>query len=775
MRPRRLEMDGFLAYREPAEIDFTDADLFVLSGATGSGKSSVIDAMIFALYGTIPRLDDRRSVAPVITAVSDRARVSFEFSIGDDIYTAARLVERRGKGATTTEARLQKGKEPLASGADEVTGAITDLLGLSFEHFTKAVVLPQGAFADFLTDKPKDRQALLRALLDLGLYEQIKVIANERAATARGRIESIEESLGNLDVPGEDEVRSRKVELKHLEAAHKELPDRLLTIRTLTESVEESSNQAVAGRQRIVILESSGPPRDLISLEERRSTAATAVEVQAKSFQKHRSALGALKKRLAAYPPASDLANWASGHDRLRRSTRAKAELGLAALQTEMAEAEARLAASRGALDALMISHSAHALREGLAAGEVCPVCLQMVADLPAPDDEASGSLEQAKQARKSLEPEVRALRDRLSEAQGEAKQLDLSIKEATAQLANTPGEEAAQQDLAAVKELMAEIERTELEAEDLSEGHVAAREAFELILEEASGLRDALLATRDGVAIEKPPSPGDDVVESWRLFDRWRLEQIRALAAETRESERLVKDNQKALESARSELTDWLEGIGLAVTKSPETDLALAIERLRTDIEAMSSVTEEAAEVEAVLVEKRAAAQVASGLGMHLRSNNFEAWVMTEALEVLVEGANRLLDDLSAGAYSLRVTGGQFGVIDHRNADLARSTKSLSGGEVFLVSLSLALSMAGQLAELTGSTSRLESIFLDEGFGSLDQESLDIVTAVLDDLVGQGRTVGIVTHVKDLSERIAIRYEVTKGPNTATIDKVTA
>jgi exonuclease SbcC len=53
-------MEGFLAYRHRTEVDFTDADLFVLSGPTGAGKSSVIDAMIFALYGTIPRLDDRR-------------------------------------------------------------------------------------------------------------------------------------------------------------------------------------------------------------------------------------------------------------------------------------------------------------------------------------------------------------------------------------------------------------------------------------------------------------------------------------------------------------------------------------------------------------------------------------------------------------------------------------------------------------------------------------------------------------------------------------------
>ena len=139
-------------------------------------------------------------------------------------------------------------------------------------------------------------------------------------------------------------------------------------------------------------------------------------------------------------------------------------------------------------------------------------------------------------------------------------------------------------------------------------------------------------------------------------------------------------------------------------------------------------------------------------------------------ALETLVEGANRLLDELSSGAYSLQVRKSQFEVVDHRNARLSRTTKSLSGGETFLVALSLALSMAEQLAELTGNRSRLESVFLDEGFGSLDQESIDVVANVLDELVGGGRTVGIVTHVRELAERIPVRFEVSKGPETASI-----
>ena len=67
MRPLRLEVEGFTAFRAPTVVDFTGSDLFALVGPTGAGKTSIIDAFTFALYGSVPRLDDRRAVAPVIS------------------------------------------------------------------------------------------------------------------------------------------------------------------------------------------------------------------------------------------------------------------------------------------------------------------------------------------------------------------------------------------------------------------------------------------------------------------------------------------------------------------------------------------------------------------------------------------------------------------------------------------------------------------------------------------------------------------------------------
>ena len=141
MRPRRLELEGFGAFRAPAEVDFADVELVALVGATGAGKSTLIDAITFALYGSVARYDDRKIVAPVINQLSTRARVQLEFSLGDATYTVARVVQRTSRGASTKEARLERDGEPLAADARTVTAEVTRLLGLDVDQFNRTVVL----------------------------------------------------------------------------------------------------------------------------------------------------------------------------------------------------------------------------------------------------------------------------------------------------------------------------------------------------------------------------------------------------------------------------------------------------------------------------------------------------------------------------------------------------------------------------------------------------------------------------------------------------------
>jgi len=191
MRPHCLRMRGFGAFRDETVVDFSDTDIFALVGPTGSGKSTVIDALCFALYGSVPRHGERL-VEPVVSAGANEAAVELTFESGGARYIVARVVRRSGRdgNVSTKEARLERlrpdgGTDVVAGAARELLPAIEELLGLGFSHFTRCVVLPQGEFARFLHDKPADRQALLERLLGLGLYDVLLKQANQRAAEAR--------------------------------------------------------------------------------------------------------------------------------------------------------------------------------------------------------------------------------------------------------------------------------------------------------------------------------------------------------------------------------------------------------------------------------------------------------------------------------------------------------------------------------------------------------------------------------------------------------------
>ena len=165
----------------------------------------------------------------------------------------------------------------------------------------------------------------------------------------------------------------------------------------------------------------------------------------------------------------------------------------------------------------------------------------------------------------------------------------------------------------------------------------------------------------------------------------------------------------------------------------------------------------------------------VAETLAVHLRANGFERWLLNEAFGRLATRASKLLLELSSGQYAFGHNEKlEFEVVDHANAGEARSAKTLSGGETFLASLSLALALADEVADLaTEGTARLESIFLDEGFGTLDPDTLDIVATAIEELGARGRMVGVVTHVPDLAQRIPVQFKVSKASGSASVERI--
>jgi exonuclease SbcC len=157
--------------------------------------------------------------------------------------------------------------------------------------------------------------------------------------------------------------------------------------------------------------------------------------------------------------------------------------------------------------------------------------------------------------------------------------------------------------------------------------------------------------------------------------------------------------------------------------------------------------------------------------------------YVLRHWFEQVVAAANVRLSVMSSGRYELRRsdegesrrqrTGLTLAVIDRHTGE-ERSPKSLSGGETFYTSLALALGLADVVKAEAGGVDT-ETLFIDEGFGSLDAETLDQVLGAIDELREQGRAVGIVSHVAELKDRIAERLEVRRLPDGSSTLKVVA
>ena len=945
-------MKGFGAFREPVDIDLSDVDLVALVGPTGSGKSTIIDAITFALYGTVARYENNRLVAPVINQTSNEARVALEFELDGQVLTATRIVRRTPSGgATTREARLERGGNVLAGDATSMSQEVEGLLGLDVERFNRTVVLPQGKFATFLHDKPGDRQSTLVRLLGMELYRRIGQSARQRAARAKNQVDALRPDLDREARELTDERRAAldkriqdlaathsrykadretitalDAELRALDGDVERLDDQLdrmgkitapaglaelagqITEATRARCRAEERRKDLNVRRRVAkeALE-NGPDVATVQLglkthadlakrireheavvEQRDEAARTHESAEAvadlvrgkqadldRRLEQARESENRARAALAAGITVAQVEAWTTSHARYQAASDAAAlatqaarpaEAAVRPLRTAMENTESAAAESSERLEMLRRRAGVLGHVDLLEVGSDCPLCLQEVHELPAHDldahlrkaqaeDEAAQAIRAtAKKAYEDAEKELikrradassavknlteyeagirsippsdqlDALRaesaelteavHRAEEARGGAETAARRHRESAAYEDAHRDEQIAQQQvtrLAASEELL----RTQLEAlcaraaelpgeqelraqlaeaaclkEDLDNADSgfndadAAYERATADLEKVNARRDRAIKlwheSRDRVAAFGPPAiDTSDLAVAWDVLTGWIRGQVQTAAAERA----AAADQQSSKTNHRSAVIDSLKERCGEVLRDidPSTsvdELGELLTRHRaaatTELEHFDRRRAKLRKLQERIGTLNEEAAVATHLGRLLRTDGFERWLMEAALEQLVDRATGRLLELSDGQYSLTVHRRDFAVRDHTNADEVRSARTLSGGETFLASLSLALAVADATAELAAEGApRMESIFLDEGFGTLDPHTLDTVATAVEELGTTGRFVGIVTHIRELADRMPVRLEVTKTGGSATVERI--
>lgn len=490
-----------------------------------------------------------------------------------------------------------------------------------------------------------------------------------------------------------------------------------------------------------------------------------------------------------------------------RQAEKTRLEADLERLKDEGQEAARLHEQAKTALEQAQRKAGVLAHRHLLRAGEACPLCEQAVAVLPPPRE--MPDLERLGLELARAEQQLQELRNAFQEKRGSLKTLAQSLPEEQERLSAR----------------LRERGRLAGEVEQLRSGLSGSPEALEdERTRMLAGLAEEIRQATGGEGVGRFKAGLQKRVAELQAAQE-RLAEAEARLAEAERQltaqAQVLQERQRALERLETSLAlllgetgfDGLEAVRAARLSAAERQalqqrrqeheregiaIAEGLRRLERELEGLEPVDEASVRLQREALEAlRQGARAAHGraeglkadlkraedqlrrrreleaqqaklvrevdvwerLERDLRGDRFQDFLLERYQSGLLQRASELMNELSQGRYAFRLEDSEYAVED-RWTESVRTVRTLSGGESFLASLSLALSLSEHLSK-----GRMGALFLDEGFGTLDVETLEQVAGVLEALPTRGRLVGVVTHVEALAERLPARLRVEKSP----------
>lgn len=859
MKPLKLTMRAFGPYAGETVIDFEKLQgrhLFLICGPTGAGKTTILDAMCYALYGKTSGDRTGEKMRSDYADSSERTEVIFDFMLGDKTYRATRspaqmVDKKRGSGQTLAAmqaslSELEDGKEinTLRTGIEEAAGK---LIGLNADQFCQVILLPQGDFRKLLVAKADEREAILKQLFKTQRFSEFKdrlkdrldakvrekmekqtredQILSSSGATDEKQLSQMVEEAGKELKEAQDIVKSREKEsnefrevyqketalmghftelekalkqdaaLKNEEGRMKEMEASLSLIRSARELAPyfvQLDGITREGKQEAVKLKTARADMETYSklneTLEKRIQELDAMkekrEEERKTALKMQDLVPKAKLYGAAVQALKNAQNALSRAEEETKRLQAAAEAARKARDEQKEKADA--------VRKSYIEGQAFLLAEGLEDGVPCPVCGAIHHPAPARGGDNVAKAEDVERAQKEYE-RASAAYDRANDAKEKhstgayAKAVSDHAK-ADAQMKTLEEIPEAYRDPkyleAESTRLLTDIRKWEQDKEtaaaqlrkagaDLSAGQAACRNAEERREELVKKYRETESVLKE--ASDKAGFQSLDECKEWyKKKDteesvRKTLEQYRADRKST--EERIKAEEQETAGKERPDMLALNEK-----SKALQDQLKKASERaaaLKERTETLQKAVSDARAIEKELEDLRKEEGLIRGLydltsGKKTRIT-LERYVLGTLLDDVANAANLRLLSMSRRRYSLhRMTdesglgkGGLSLEVSDSFTGRSRPANTLSGGETFLASLSLALGLADVVQSRQGGV-RLDTMFIDEGFGTLDPDSLNSAMNTLIDLQNTGRMVGIISHVPELEERIDARLRVT-------------
>lgn len=785
MRPLILKMSAFGPYAGEETVDMRllgEHGLYLITGDTGAGKTTVFDAITFALYGEASGSQRESDMfRSKYAAAGTPTFVELEFLYRGQTYTVRRNPEyerpsKKGSGMTTEKAdaflRYPDGK--IVTRIKEVTKAVTELTGLDRNQFTQIAMIAQGDFLKLLLAKTEERSRIFREIFDTGLYQTLQ----ERLKTESGKLRaqygelanSIEQYTGQIQCDGVWEQRASVSEtlealsllVREDERIIKQHDEKLEKLEDRLETLNRQIGQVQAAER--VRLELSDTEHRIMEQKpeterQRRMLAETAAgeeerkkelgrqleelrDVDARRVRQENEEL-ALRERKQK---VKTLKNMLADYKRLRQK--------MADVQRDYQTGVIEYERQQKRFDRMQrqfLDAQAGVLASTLTEGEKCPVCGATHHPEPArllAESCSREELEQMKQSCAKLSGKAAALSADAGTLRGQAEISEKNIAERAKELFGERVQDvcpALEQEIQAITVRDAEAARSR----QMLEQSAAQKQRLEKMLE-------------DIIA-------GKVMAERKRQAEQ--AEQM--LAGLTTKAATLRKQLEGMKENSLSELSDMQRACSIEKKRLQGEKENVSVRRKNNKgiCRAIGAQYELMHKTERQWSMVKALSDTANGNVSGKERIMLETYIQITYFNRIIERANTRLMAMTGGQYELRrrteannlrsQTGLELDVTDHYNGSV-RSVRTLSGGEAFKASLSLALGLSDEIQSQAGGI-QLDTMFIDEGFGSLDEESLEQAVRALQSLADGNRLVGIISHVGGLKERIEKQVVVTK------------
>lgn len=875
MKPVRLTICGWGPYKGKQEIDFTgfnERGLFLITGPTGAGKTTVFDAITYALYGNMSgEIREKNSVRSDFAQADVPTYVELLMTHDGETYTIYRNPEylrpRKRKAADKTkkqaaEKETQAESETLTrekeravltgpdgrsiEGSSEVTRKVQELLKLDYRQFKQLSMIAQGEFARLLSAPPSEKTRIFREIFGTDVYEKMASLLKGRSGSIYKQIMEcrhkmdedidmllrdgiVEESSGSYFYEGvisclEEREKQLKKEWKE---SQKNCTKKEEEIRKLTAQVAEG--EKVKGlfdklekekrrKEELLLKKREIKEKETLLKRQEKAVSMKTAELMLASAEEKAALLaeetGSIlseirelsdqqKEKEDFYADREETALAYGNEEKLAETERllkqedekkSSMENELCKLQEDYLAAEKEEERTK-----LLYEQADKAYRHGMAGilaenlleGEPCPVCGAVHHPIL-----AAKSSEYSEEQVKILKADFEKKQNARVALHGKTTAQLVQVQSFDEQI------EKLRENLAFLQECRKKCKKTILlymngHREEEFKADIKEYEQRLTILEEKQKLLKKRKAeqTEAGKVLkqqqkefnEKLSLSGfaskEDYVSS--LADEETIlknrEEIQSYRQECRSNDEMIVHLEEETKRAKPEDIQKLkEKMQQAVLEKKELFATHA--RLESSLQSVKKGLSSLKEKNIHLNSLMERYSLLRDLDDAANGNNkkrlvFEQYVLASYFEDILKAANIRLRMMSSGRYELRrvkqISDGrskdnlEIEVLDYYTGKY-RSVKTLSGGESFKASLALALGMSDVVQAESGGR-KVEALFIDEGFGSLDSESLEQACQALQSLVEKDRLIGIISHVPELTEKIGNQIQIRKTNSGST------